>query len=96
MDVSSSSQGLHTTRYVKSVYRQLHEEADMVVPVSGGPGYRTVRDFRLVSSQSVFVYMAMKTRWFTCKKNRYFWDVQEAAFVKVWIIHRPNIECVPG
>lgn len=59
--------GLHTTRYVKSVYRQLHEEADMVVPVSGGSGYRTVRDFR----------------WFSCKKNRYFWDVQEAAFVKV-------------
>ena len=38
----------------------------------------------------------MKTRWFSCKKNRYFWDVQEAAFVKVWIIHIPNIECVPG
>ena len=41
-------QGLHTTRYVKTVYRQLHEEANMVVPVTGGPGYRTIRDFRSV------------------------------------------------
>lgn len=41
-------QGLHTTRYVKTVYRQLHEEADMVVPVTGGPGFRMIRDFRFV------------------------------------------------
>ena len=43
-----SLQGLHTTRYVKTVYRQLQEEANMVVPVTGGPGYRTIRDFRFV------------------------------------------------
>ena len=44
-------QGLHTTRYVKTVYRQLHEEANMVVPVTGGPGYRTIRDFRFVAQK---------------------------------------------
>ena len=44
-----SPQGLHTTRYVKKVYRQLNEEANMVVPVTGGPGYRTITDFRFIA-----------------------------------------------
>ena len=59
--------GLHTTRYVKTVHRTSTADRELVVPAAYGPGYKRVGDFR----------------WFSCKKNRYFWDIQEAAFFKV-------------
>lgn len=65
--VVDSYKGLHTTYFVKEVYSFKHQDKDILVPCSQGPGYKKVDELRF----------------FNCKKNKYIWESEEEKFFKV-------------